>query len=826
MASVSSLDKDLSRMRMAKYTAKESSEVKDWISEVLGISLPDNKDLMEVLKDGVILCRLSNLVPGTPTLKPKASSMPFVQMEQIAAFVNIASKPPIGLPPHDVFLTVDLFEQKDPAQVVQCLTAFSRVANRLAPELFPTMIGGKKAGLLSPNLNAGFSGAGTGRRDLSSTGSAASTVSGYSSNSNKSVNSAPASASAVVTSPMFPTSAPTPAVAYKESLRKSPPPAVPAKLASSNVAVSSWTKKDDEKKFAPAWNIHQYGYMGGASQGNMGVSFGGRRQITNAAPEVPSLKKKEDAAAAAAARRKEDEGDILARADALRRQEEAARLEKSRAESLRQEEASRQEKSRAESLRQEEASRLERSRAESLRQEELSRHERSRAESLRLKASEEEKKRQEEELRWRRLEEEEAKERARETLRQSQMQAEQGNRRTWQDEQNARREREFAETAEQKRQRDILAQRKLDQEKADRERERARVRELEMELAQAREREKMYQAEKEERRRQATSSTSTVSSVADSERSFLKKAWNDTNTSSPTTSIASTSTLLSIKSHKTGGPAPTLAPKKSFPPIATHRTGGTIGLTPQKTGDGPRRGASGGGLVAQRTGQFNQFPSPSLKTLTPGEYASSGRISPSPITPNRTGERTFITSSHTTTTTTSRPLPPSPPPPPPRALPSPPGTKKFSPVSPPRLPASRYFTAQRTGSGGAFSNLNSPSTYNNHNHNTNHNILHHSQSSQVLRRQNSWDHDNETVIDVPTNASGVGLAGGRTLQQREEDDAKERAYRWANMSFLEKERERERERQREWEKAQMEKQGGGGIGGYRSQVLGPRSPRS
>ena len=68
MASVSSLDKDLSRMRMAKYTAKESSEVKDWISEVLGISLPDNKDLMEILKDGVILCRYAQPSPLSPNL--------------------------------------------------------------------------------------------------------------------------------------------------------------------------------------------------------------------------------------------------------------------------------------------------------------------------------------------------------------------------------------------------------------------------------------------------------------------------------------------------------------------------------------------------------------------------------------------------------------------------------------------------------------------------------------------------------------------------------------------------------------------------------------
>ena len=57
--------------------------------------------------------------------------------------------------------------------------------------------------------------------------------------------------------------------------------------------VSSWSKKSDEGATSPAWNIAQYGYMGGASQGNLGVSFGGRRQITSAAPYVPSMAERE-----------------------------------------------------------------------------------------------------------------------------------------------------------------------------------------------------------------------------------------------------------------------------------------------------------------------------------------------------------------------------------------------------------------------------------------------------------------------------------------------------------------------------------------------------
>ncbi|KAK6355829.1 hypothetical protein TWF718_000210 [Orbilia javanica] len=147
--------------------------------------------------------------------------MPFVQMENIAMFLKVCQDV-LKLSQHDLFLTVDLYDFKDPAQVLQTIGAFSRVAHAKNPSAFPTAIG-PKASVISP----------------SATG-------------------------------------------------KSKPP-VPAKA-----AVSSWSKPVDELTTAPAWNIHQYGYMGGASQGTQGVVLGARRQITTAAPHVPSLREKEE----------------------------------------------------------------------------------------------------------------------------------------------------------------------------------------------------------------------------------------------------------------------------------------------------------------------------------------------------------------------------------------------------------------------------------------------------------------------------------------------------------------------------------------------------
>jgi hypothetical protein len=56
MASVTSLDKDMRKLRMDRYTPQAAKEVRDWIEGVLGEQLASG-DLMEALKDGVALCK-------------------------------------------------------------------------------------------------------------------------------------------------------------------------------------------------------------------------------------------------------------------------------------------------------------------------------------------------------------------------------------------------------------------------------------------------------------------------------------------------------------------------------------------------------------------------------------------------------------------------------------------------------------------------------------------------------------------------------------------------------------------------------------------------
>ncbi|PFH56020.1 hypothetical protein XA68_17194 [Ophiocordyceps unilateralis] len=307
MASVSSLDKDLRKMRLEKYTPAAAAEARAWVEDILGDKLPSS-DLLEGLKDGVALCRLVNLALPRPGVKFKQSAMPFVQMENISHFLGACQTPPLNLQQHDMFLTVDLYEQKDPAQVLQCLGAFSRAAHAIDPTNFPTTIGPRPrtAGGLSPEATGPVTPTQQPRHrgaSLASNGS-----------------------SAAHGSCMPALSVRTGDGRWSPSRTRPKSPSNGGGLSPS--LVSSWSRKDQETATAPAWNIAQYGYMGGASQGNLGISFGGRRQITGAGPKVPSLVEKERLRKEKEQRKRQEAQDSQRRR--LADEEEEARREEER----------------------------------------------------------------------------------------------------------------------------------------------------------------------------------------------------------------------------------------------------------------------------------------------------------------------------------------------------------------------------------------------------------------------------------------------------------------------------------------------------------------
>ncbi|KAI1337892.1 hypothetical protein F5Y15DRAFT_389551 [Xylariaceae sp. FL0016] len=541
MASVSSLDKDLRKMRLDKYTPAAAKEVQSWIERVLGERLPSG-DLLEGLKDGVALCKLVNLAVGPPGVKFKKSAMPFVQMENISHFLRACQAPPLNLPDHDMFLTVDLYEQKDPAQVLQCLGAFSRAACSANPSSFPSAIGARNRGgsVLSPQSTGPSTPRGRGMSNASTTSPGMS------------------SRPALVTA----------RTGGSGSGRWSPTKSPPAERVGSPT-VSSWSKKNHEGVTSPAWNIAQYGYMGGASQGNLGIAFGGRRQITSASPHVPNLAEKER-------RRKEQEAEA-----------ERQRLQMEEQQRMRQ----------AELEAEEERARIE----EERKWEEETR--RLRAEEKR-QAEEEKRRWEEEERQWklteekRRQEEEEAERKMAEERHRPKSRG------------DSRLQGQFLSQYQAEQQQD-------DGGYAD------RVKQLEEELELARQREREYEEERQKRaqRREASKSrarsrsrprlnrldtppTRQDSWAVRDEREFLAKSPRDENPPPPP-------------------PRPLPVPQSQ--PVKTHRTGETQPLKAQRTGEGRPLPAQSQPqpLKAQRTGEGRPLPVPGqAKSQTPSGFNS------------------------------------------------------------------------------------------------------------------------------------------------------------------------------------------------------------
>eukprot|EP01104_Vermistella_antarctica_P000565 TRINITY_DN10718_c0_g1_i1.p1 TRINITY_DN10718_c0_g1~~TRINITY_DN10718_c0_g1_i1.p1 ORF type:complete len:141 (+),score=36.49 TRINITY_DN10718_c0_g1_i1:40-462(+) len=122
------LDADLARKREANYDPALEAKAKDWVQSVTGETI--SGDFMEALKNGVVLCNLANKLRPGIVKRVNASAMPFKQMENIGNFLTACSD--FGLRACDLFQTVDLFEAKNPNQVVQTIVNLGKVSNNIA----------------------------------------------------------------------------------------------------------------------------------------------------------------------------------------------------------------------------------------------------------------------------------------------------------------------------------------------------------------------------------------------------------------------------------------------------------------------------------------------------------------------------------------------------------------------------------------------------------------------------------------------------------------------------------------------------------------------
>ncbi|KAK7107810.1 myophilin-like isoform X2 [Littorina saxatilis] len=98
----------------------------DWIEANYGEPLDRKKPYDDLLKDGIVLCKLMNkLMPGC-VKKIDTKGGGFALMQNIERFQAAARA--YGVPQSEVFQTVDLWEKKNIPQVTLCIHALGRVA--------------------------------------------------------------------------------------------------------------------------------------------------------------------------------------------------------------------------------------------------------------------------------------------------------------------------------------------------------------------------------------------------------------------------------------------------------------------------------------------------------------------------------------------------------------------------------------------------------------------------------------------------------------------------------------------------------------------------
>ncbi|CEF60319.1 Calponin repeat and Calponin homology domain and Smooth muscle protein/calponin family-containing protein [Strongyloides ratti] len=131
------LSRDIEKKNQARFILEEAQEIISWVQQTTEIPFPidpmeinDSNEFCNLLKDGVQLCYLINRLlklDKQSLIKFKESPvMPFHKMENISTFLEAIKR--YGVLEFSCFQTVDLYENKHPYKVVECLRSLAGVA--------------------------------------------------------------------------------------------------------------------------------------------------------------------------------------------------------------------------------------------------------------------------------------------------------------------------------------------------------------------------------------------------------------------------------------------------------------------------------------------------------------------------------------------------------------------------------------------------------------------------------------------------------------------------------------------------------------------------
>lgn len=158
-AEKSGLAADIQQKRFETYPKHDEKRVIEWMEDVLGEEMDSN--FYEWLRDGSVICRLFNEIEENsenqiPAKHCKATKVLFQQLENINIFLNACKR--YGLSECDCFVSLDLHELNDLAQVLTTIFALDRKAHKKGwdgPTLAPKEADENKRDFTDQQLRAG-----------------------------------------------------------------------------------------------------------------------------------------------------------------------------------------------------------------------------------------------------------------------------------------------------------------------------------------------------------------------------------------------------------------------------------------------------------------------------------------------------------------------------------------------------------------------------------------------------------------------------------------------------------------------------------------------
>lgn len=125
------MDAELAQRMQDKYDKNLEGKIQRWIEEVTGIVF--DKEFGEMMQNGIVLCRLVNVILPGRIKKINETGGLFRMQENITNFIRVCRD--IGVPEPSLFTTESLAQLKDLNQVLVTINAFSLKVQQRREEL-------------------------------------------------------------------------------------------------------------------------------------------------------------------------------------------------------------------------------------------------------------------------------------------------------------------------------------------------------------------------------------------------------------------------------------------------------------------------------------------------------------------------------------------------------------------------------------------------------------------------------------------------------------------------------------------------------------------